>query len=92
MEELLGLRPPRPGDGVMQDIHWPSGSIGYFPSYTLWAMTAAQLHNAMVQAIPDAPAMISRLELQPVFDWLSERIWQKGRLLDYDELMTEATG
>ena len=36
--------------------------------------------------------MISRLELQPVFDWLSEMIWQKGRLLDYDELMTEATG
>lgn len=79
-------------DGPMQDIHWPSGSIGYFPSYTLGAMTAAQLHHAMVQAIPDAPAMISRLELQPVFDWLSEMIWQKGRLLDYDELMTEATG
>ena len=79
-------------DGPMQDIHWPSGSIGYFPSYTLGAMTAAQLHHAMVQAIPDAPAMISRLELQPVFDWLSESIWQKGRLLNYDELMTEATG
>ena len=79
-------------DGPMQDIHWPSGSIGYFPSYTLGAMNAAQLHDAMVQAIPDAPAMISRLELQPVFDWLSETIWKKGRFLTYDQLMTEATG
>ncbi len=79
-------------DGPMQDIHWPSGSIGYFPSYTLGAMNAAQLHHAMVQAIPDAPELVGRLELRPIFDWLSDNVWRKGRYYNYDRLMTEATG
>jgi carboxypeptidase Taq len=79
-------------DGPMQDIHWPSGALGYFPSYTLGAMNAAQLHQAMLGAIPEAPELVSRLELQPVFDWLSANIWQKGRFHSYDDLMTGATG
>ena len=79
-------------DGPMQDIHWPSGAIGYFPAYTLGAMNAAQLHHAMLRAIPDAPALVGRLELQPIFDWLSDNVWRKGRYYNYDQFMTEATG
>ena len=79
-------------DGAMQDIHWPSGAIGYFPSYTLGAMNAAQLHQALVQVIPQAADHISRLELAPVFEWLSVNIWEKGSLLSSDDLMLEATG
>ena len=79
-------------DGPMQDIHWPAGLIGYFPSYTLGAMNAAQLHHAMVQDIPNAPELVGELDLQPIFDWLSKNVWQKGRFYEYDQLMTEATG
>lgn len=93
MDNLLGI--DTRGDyrnGPMQDIHWPMGSIGYFPSYTLGALNAAQFHDAMVKAVPDAAGNISRLDLAPIFDWLSEHVWQKGRFLEYDDLMEQATG
>lgn len=93
MKSYLGL--DTEGDfknGPMQDIHWPYGLVGYFPSYTLGAMTAAQLHDAMLKQVPNAPDLIGALELEPIFNWLSENIWQKGRLLSYDQLMIEATG
>lgn len=93
MKEYLGLDTTGNfKDGPMQDVHWPAGAVGYFPSYTLGAMTAAQLHAALVQAIPDAAERIGRLDLEPVFNWLSENIWQKGCSLNYDQLMIEATG
>ena len=79
-------------DGPMQDVHWAAGAVGYFPSYTLGAMTAAQLHAAILMAIPNTPDLIASLELQPIFDWLSANIWQKGCSLSYDDLMVEATG
>ncbi|WP_320827714.1 carboxypeptidase M32 [Reinekea sp.] len=79
-------------DGPMQDIHWPSGAIGYFPSYTLGAMNAAQLHAALQVDIPNAPALIGALDLEPIFSWLSSKVWQQGRSLGYDELMIQATG
>ncbi len=79
-------------DGPMQDIHWPAGLIGYFPSYTLGAMNAAQLHHAMRQEIPNAPELVGRLDLEPIFDWLAKNVWRKGRLYEYGRLMTEATG
>lgn len=79
-------------DGPMQDIHWPAGLIGYFPSYTLGAMNAAQLHHAMLQEIPNAPMFVSKLELQPIFDWLARNVWRQGRFYEYDQLMKQATG
>ena len=79
-------------DGPMQDIHWSAGLIGYFPSYTLGAMNAAQLYHAMVQEIPNVPELIGKLDLHPIFEWLSKNIWQKGRLYEYDQLMKKATG
>lgn len=79
-------------DGPMQDIHWPAGAVGYFPSYTLGAMTAAQLNAAMKKSIPNASELVGKLELQPIFDWLSTNVWEKGCSMNYDQLMTEATG
>jgi carboxypeptidase Taq len=76
----------------MQDIHWPSGGIGYFPSYTLGAMNAAQLHAALLIDIPNAAALIAALDLEPIFAWLANKIWHKGRSLDPDELMIQASG
>lgn len=79
-------------DGPMQDIHWPMGAVGYFPSYTLGALNAAQLHAALVRDLPNAPDLIARLDLAPIFDWLSRNVWQQGCFLEYDDLMTQATG
>lgn len=82
------------GKVEVQDIPelWAAGLIGYFPSYTLGAMNAAQLHHAMVQETPNAPELVGRLDLEPIFDWLAKNVWQQGRLYEYDRLMTEVTG
>jgi len=93
MSNYLGLNTK--GDyknGPMQDVHWPSGAVGYFPSYTLGAMNAAQLHDAMLKQIPNAAELVASLDLAPIFDWLSSNVWSKGSSLSYDDLMTHATG
>ena len=78
-------------DGCMQDIHWTDGSFGYFPSYTLGAMYAAQFMAAMKQTV-DVDSAIKSGDLSPIFNWLSDNIWNKGSLLTTDELVQEATG
>jgi carboxypeptidase Taq len=93
MEKYLGINTVGNfKDGPMQDVHWPAGAVGYFPSYTLGAMTAAQLHASLIKTVPNAAELIESLELQPIFDWLSANIWQKGCSMNYDELMVQATG
>ncbi len=76
----------------MQDIHWPGGAFGYFPSYTLGAMYAAQEFAAASRRIAQLPEKIEQGDLAPLFDWLQENIWSKGSLLSTDELITAATG
>lgn len=79
-------------DGCMQDIHWPMGAFGYFPGYTLGAMIAAQQFAAVKKALPDVEDQILQGNLTPVFDWLKANIWQQGRKLETQELLTQATG
>ena len=78
-------------NGCMQDIHWTDGSFGYFPSYTLGAMNAAQFMAAMKQTV-DVDSAIRSADLSPIFNWLSTNIWSKGSLLTTDELVKGATG
>ncbi|TMX71483.1 carboxypeptidase M32 [Vibrio rotiferianus] len=78
-------------DGCMQDIHWCDGSFGYFPSYTLGAMYAAQFMASMKKTV-DVDCAIQAGDLSPIFAWLSDNIWSKGSLLTTDELVTQATG
>lgn len=78
-------------NGCMQDIHWTDGSFGYFPSYTLGAMYAAQFMAAMKKSV-DVDGAIHSGDLSPIFNWLSEKIWSKGSLLTTDELVKQATG
>ncbi|PWI34119.1 carboxypeptidase M32 [Vibrio albus] len=77
-------------DGCMQDIHWTDGAFGYFPSYTLGAMYAAQFMAAMKKTV-DVDAAIRSGNLSPIFNWLSDKIWSKGSLLTTDELVKKAT-
>lgn len=78
-------------DGCMQDIHWTDGSFGYFPSYTLGAMYAAQFMAAMKQTL-DVNALIKSGTLTPIFDWLGEKVWLQASLYSTNELVTKATG
>jgi carboxypeptidase Taq len=93
MRELLGLSTAgNDRDGCMQDVHWPAGLFGYFPSYTLGALVAAQLFAAARAALPELPAQIARGEFAPLDAWMRERIWSRGSSLETDALLRDATG
>lgn len=91
-ERDFGLRPKRDSDGVIQDIHWSAGLVGYFPTYTLGTMHAAQLMAAARRGITDLDGRVARGEFSPLLDWLRTAIHARGRMLDSDPLVTEATG
>ncbi|MDN2662284.1 carboxypeptidase M32 [Psychromonas sp. 14N.309.X.WAT.B.A12] len=78
-------------NGCMQDIHWTDGAFGYFPSYTLGAMYAAQ-YKATMQETVDIDGAIKSGDLSPIFKWLSDNIWSQGSLHTTDELIKRATG
>lgn len=93
MESLLGLSTAGKNDiGCMQDIHWAGGAFGYFPSYTLGAMYAAQLFNAAQQHLRGLEEKIGNGDLGGLFEWLNKAIWSKASTLSTDELMRQATG
>ncbi len=92
MQQYLGLSTEGNfTNGCMQDIHWTDGAFGYFPSYTLGAMYAAQFMAAMKKTV-DVDGAVQSGDLTPIFTWLSENIWSKGSLLTTDELVKGATG
>lgn len=78
-------------DGCMQDIHWTGGSFGYFPSYTLGAMYAAQQFAAAARSISDFHEKIQRGELEELFDWLKQHIWQQASIHTTQTLILNAT-
>lgn len=93
MQQALGLDTRgNYRDGCMQDIHWTDGAFGYFPTYTLGAMYAAQLFQAVKKALPDLSDRLQHGELQPVFDWLQQNIWQHGSRFPTEQLLVNATG
>lgn len=92
MASLLGVAVPNDRLGCLQDIHWPSGGWGYFPTYSLGAMTAAQLFDAACRAEPGILPGIGRGDFAPLVGWLRANIHGKGSLLSTDALLTEATG
>ncbi len=93
MQSLLGLDTRgNYKDGCLQDVHWSGGAFGYFPSYTLGAMYAAQWFATMHSAMPDIDARIAGGDLAPVFDWLRENIWTQASRWNTAELAKRASG
>jgi carboxypeptidase Taq len=92
MRELLGLAPPNDALGCLQDLHWYAGSWGYFPTYTLGAMSAAQLFQAARRAVPEMPAALSRGDFRPLLGWLRTHVHGKGSFLSTLDLLAKATG
>lgn len=93
MQQYLGLSTRgNYKDGCMQDIHWTDGSLGYFPTYTLGAMNAAQIYHAVKQSIPDLQQQISQGDFDALNQWQRTHIWSQGSFYSIDELMQHATG
>jgi len=93
MQEMLGLSTAGDyKDGCMQDVHWPSAGVGYFPTYTLGAIAAAQLKAALRKDIPGVDGEIARGDLSSTKTWLRDKIWSQGSLYGMQELMARATG
>jgi carboxypeptidase Taq len=92
METLVGIRPQNVADGCLQDIHWPGGLWGYFPTYTLGALTAAQLFAAAVEAVPAIPAALAAGETEPLRTWLAAHVHAQGALCSAPEIVRRATG
>jgi len=90
-EEFLGIRPNDVADGVLQDVHWGSGLVGYFPSYAVGTAYGAQLVAAMKKSI-DIDAAVTACDLSPVAGWLKERVHKHGLVLTPDEVLRQATG
>jgi carboxypeptidase Taq len=79
-------------DGCMQDAHWTEGAFGYFPSYTLGAMYAAQWFAAMRRAVPDLDARVATGDFSAVFEWLRANVWSQASRWDTPELVRRASG
>jgi carboxypeptidase Taq len=93
MSEYLGLSTrDNYKDGPMQDVHWPSGAFGYFPSYTLGAMIAAQLWAAMEKDIPAARDDVRHGRFVDINAWRRDRIWSHASRYSTPELLVKATG
>jgi carboxypeptidase Taq len=92
MHRLLGVEVPGPVEGVLQDIHWSSGLIGYFPTYTIGNLMAAQLWLVVRRELPDLDAQLARGEFAPLREWLREHVHRPGRTYEPRELLRRITG
>ncbi|MDF1720693.1 MAG: carboxypeptidase M32 [Minwuia sp.] len=92
METLIGIRPGDDRNGCLQDIHWMDGAIGYFPTYTLGALAAAQLMAAMRSAITDLDEQVRAGDFTALLGWLRRHVHQRGLQATTGEIIQDATG
>ena len=92
MEELIGVRPKNYSEGVLQDIHWSMGTIGYFPTYTLGNIVAAQMRYHLLKDMPDFYEKILRKNYKPIQEWQREKIHKWGSTYAPKELLRKAFG
>lgn len=92
MKDYLGVVPPDDAKGVLQDVHWSGGSFGYFPSYALGNLYAAQFMEAMRQDLPGLWESARKGDFQPILSWLREKIHRFGRMYFPEELCRKVTG
>jgi len=89
---LLGLKPRNHAEGCMQDVHWSKGGIGYFGSYTLGDLFAAQISDALIAEFPDLHDRIRSGQFALILGWLREKIHSKGYSRSNEQLIMEVTG
>jgi carboxypeptidase Taq len=92
MQELLGITPPTNAEGILQDVHWSIGIMGYFPTYSLGNLLSVQLWEKAVQDVPSIPEDIPAGRFAPLLGWLRENVHQHGRKYLPGELVQRVTG
>ena len=93
MQKFIGAAPPGDRDGCLQDVHWPGGDFGYFPTYTLGAVAAAQLMAKAQTDRPEIPDALASGDFGPLMDWLKSHVHTRGSYPEtLDSLLVEATG
>lgn len=92
MESYLGITPPNDALGVLQDVHWSHGLVGYFPTYALGNLVSGQLWECLNREIPDLTEQIRRGEFGALREWLREKIHRHGAKFEPQELVQQVTG
>lgn len=92
MARYLGVIPPDHRQGCLQDVHWPSGAFGYFPTYTMGALAAAQLFAAAREQVPNCMDELARGNFGALLAWLRSRVHALGRSRSMNEMLLAATG
>jgi carboxypeptidase Taq len=92
MKDYLGIEPPTDKEGVLQDVHWSNGLMGYFPSYSLGYIYAAQFYHTIRKEIPDFDELLREGKLLKIKEWLSEKIHKYGKSLEPQEIILAVTG
>jgi carboxypeptidase Taq len=92
MHEYLGVEVPNDRLGVLQDVHWSGGSIGYFPTYALGNLVSAQIWERVLEDIPDLYDQFEQGEFGHLRAWLTDRIYRHGRKYTPKELLERVVG
>jgi carboxypeptidase Taq len=92
MKRYLGVVPPNDALGVLQDVHWSQGMFGYFPSYMLGNLYAAQMLATIRKELPNLDKTIEAGDLKPLLGWLRENVHQYGAMYEPQELMKRIAG
>ena len=92
MEDYLGVTPPDDSQGVLQDIHWSGGMVGYFPTYALGNLASVQLWDKMLEEHPAIPDQIAKGKFDTILVWMREHVHQYGSKFEPQEIMLKATG
>jgi carboxypeptidase Taq len=92
IHSYLGIDVPDDAHGVLQDVHWAGGDFGYFPTYSLGNVIAAQLWEAVNEALPDLDDQIEQGRFEPLREWLREHVHRHGRKFSAPEVVERATG
>ncbi len=91
-ETYMGIRPKSDSEGVLQDVHWSGGSIGYFPTYSMGNLLSYQIWEALGKDVPNTDDLIRKGDFKPILGWLTDKIYSKGHLYTPKELILRATG
>ena len=92
MQEYLGVDVPDDAHGVLQDVHWSRGTIGYFPTYALGNVISVQIWDKVLEDVPDLYEHIERADLEPLTSWLREKLWRHGRKFTPPETLERVVG
>ena len=92
MGEYLGVEVPDDARGVLQDVHWSRGTLGYFPTYALGNVISVQIWAKVLEDVPDLEADLERGDLGPLSAWLREKLWRHGRKFTPQETLERVVG